>query len=164
MRIARILCALPVLAVARLLLRYRGFTKAVRCFSASAVKAKQGAVLANARKWAAAVESAARRIPGTACLPQALALHWLLARIGCRSEIALGARSDNAITAHAWVEVDGEVVLGATEERFNRFAAIRDGACGSVQPGQRFFDTRRDGVETLETRSEAQFEHGHRRR
>lgn len=163
MRIARILCALPVLAAARVILRYRGFAAAVRGFSAHPAKI-QRCGLAGAGIWAAAVESAARRLPGTTCLPQSLALHWLLARTGCESTVAMGARRDNGVAGHAWVEVEGRIVLGAASTRFERFATIRNGVCESVQPGERLFDARRDGVETFEPRSEAEFEHGHPRR
>lgn len=76
----------------------------------------------------------------------------------------MGARHENGVAAHAWVEVEGVAVLGASTVCFERFATIRGGVCESVQSGERFLDARRDGVETLESGSEAQLEHGHRGR
>lgn len=48
------------------------------------------------------------------CLPQALAGVWLLKRWGVESELRIGvAREETgSIGAHAWVERDGEIVVG----------------------------------------------------
>jgi hypothetical protein len=62
--------------------------------------------------WAVAV--AARYIPGSKCLVQALAGRNLLASYGFRSEIRIGVAKDPKkwLTAHAWVEVDGKTLIG----------------------------------------------------
>lgn len=80
-----------------------------------APKAGAGAI-AQARAWASRVERAASRLPGDSkCLPQAMALQWLLRReaIGSRLVIAVH-KSDRAHrhSFHAWVEVGGELVIG----------------------------------------------------
>jgi hypothetical protein len=64
------------------------------------------------------------------CLPRALAAHAMLRRRGIASRLCLGAaRRDGAVAAHAWVEVDGEKVVGAAEaEGFTTLAAY--GAAG----------------------------------
>lgn len=56
-----------------------------------------------------AVTAAAKRIPGTKCLPWALALRGLLAQASIDSELRIGVArdADEAIKAHAWVECDG---------------------------------------------------------
>ena len=55
-----------------------------------------------------AVTAAAKRVPGTACLPWALALHGLLMQGGIVSEVRIGvAPGAGTIKAHAWVESDG---------------------------------------------------------
>ena len=64
-----------------------------------------------------AVKAASRYVPAATCLTQALALHWLLSRSGHTSKVHLGAKKDLAgnFAAHAWVECEGQVVIGGTE-------------------------------------------------
>jgi hypothetical protein len=65
-----------------------------------------------------AVESAARRLlPVGPCLSQAIVADVLLRRSGFDSQLRIGvARGDRgALKAHAWVESDGEVVIGGEE-------------------------------------------------
>src|SRR5450432_1644281 len=61
-----------------------------------------------------AIAAASRRIPGTTCLPQGMAAHLLLGRLGQPSELRLGValNSEGSLEAHAWVEVAGRVVSG----------------------------------------------------
>jgi len=63
--------------------------------------------------WAIAV--AARCIPGSKCLVQAIAARNLLARYGMAGAIHIGVAKDssNWLSAHAWVEVEGQTVIGA---------------------------------------------------
>jgi hypothetical protein len=63
-----------------------------------------------------AVTVAARNVPwNAACLPQAMAAKAMLARRGCGSAFHLGANCDgrHTLTAHAWLEAGGTVVVGA---------------------------------------------------
>jgi hypothetical protein len=78
-----------------------------------------------AGRWAWAVQVAARRIPGATCLTQALALQWLLARAGHNASIRMGVAKDGArgFEAHAWVESNGEILLGGDEPP-DRFVPI----------------------------------------
>ena len=49
------------------------------------------------------------------CLTQALACRWLLARRGYDADLKLGVRRSedgSGIVAHAWLEMDGRVILG----------------------------------------------------
>lgn len=80
-------------------------------------------VLAKKVSWAVRVVS--RFIPSATCLAQALALQTLLSREGIHSDLAIGvARGDESgIAAHAWLEVDGTVMIGG-EER-NRFTRLK---------------------------------------
>lgn len=61
------------------------------------------------------VRRAARLVPHATCLPQALAGRVLLARAGHASRVRFGvaAPSDRGFEAHAWLECDGAVVVGA---------------------------------------------------
>lgn len=62
--------------------------------------------------WAIAV--AARYVPGCKCLVQAIAGRKLLARCGIAGTIHIGIAKDsrNWLSAHAWVEVEGQSVIG----------------------------------------------------
>jgi len=62
--------------------------------------------------WAIAV--AARYIPGSKCLVQAIAGRNLLASYGFSGAIHIGVAKDsrNWLSAHAWVEVEGQTVIG----------------------------------------------------
>lgn len=68
------------------------------------------------------VDSAARRVPFSNCLASALAGQVLMSRSGVRCEIRFGVarEADGRITAHAWVESNGQAVIGATD--LDRFA------------------------------------------
>lgn len=67
--------------------------------------------------WAVGVAS--RRVTGGTCLTQALVGSVLLARAGYPSDLRIGVRRDPAggFEAHAWLERDGEIVLGQTRDQ-----------------------------------------------
>ncbi len=59
------------------------------------------------------VRRCSRFVPGATCLVQALATRAVLRHYGQDSSIRLGvAKSARSIAAHAWVEIDGRIVLG----------------------------------------------------
>jgi hypothetical protein len=64
-----------------------------------------------------AVVAVSQYIPAATCLAQALTLQTLLSREGIHSDLALGVARDDktGITAHAWVEIDGMVIIGGQE-------------------------------------------------
>ena len=71
-----------------------------------------------ARRLARAVGRAAERLPGeSACLPQAMALQWMLGCRGLSAMVVLGVRPaqhrGGIDDLHAWVVRDGEVLIGA---------------------------------------------------
>jgi len=70
-------------------------------------------------RWA--VLAAARRLPGTRCLPRALALQALMARAGLPAQLCIGVAKDQnaALEAHAWVLHQGAPVFDEPElERY----------------------------------------------
>jgi hypothetical protein len=74
-----------------------------------------------ARRLARAVRRAADRLPGeTRCLPQAMALQWLLRRRGFDATLYIGVlpgRERGGLgDLHAWVDCRGEVLIGETAE------------------------------------------------
>jgi hypothetical protein len=62
-----------------------------------------------------AVQAAAHTL-GAACLTQALALQWLLARRGEATRLWLGVRRPGrgTLAAHAWLEHEGRTLIGAS--------------------------------------------------
>lgn len=70
------------------------------------------------RACAQAVERATLRLPGSLCLPQAMALQWMLRRRRLAATVVLGAAAGqdrgSLDTLHAWVEQDGTILLGDT--------------------------------------------------
>jgi len=63
------------------------------------------------------VEVASCYVPVRAtCLKTALVLAWILGRRGVATTLRLGvSRQDGWLTAHAWLERDGQVILGALD-------------------------------------------------
>jgi hypothetical protein len=60
-----------------------------------------------------AVRTAARFVPGAACLAQAVAMQRMLAKQGHPSTLEVGvARSGGGVEAHAWLVCDGAIVIG----------------------------------------------------
>jgi len=62
-----------------------------------------------------------------ACLERSLALQWMLRRRGVNAQLEIGAHKvSEGISAHAWVEVNGQVV-GESEEISERFKVLEPG-------------------------------------
>jgi hypothetical protein len=81
--------------------------------------ARPDAARVPAARTAWAVAAAARRLPGTTCLVQALVGEAMLRRRGYAPEVRFGVRdrtvSRGLLAAHAWVECEGAVVIGAID-------------------------------------------------
>lgn len=73
-----------------------------------------------------AVRAAGRRVPWNTCLVEALSAQLFLAHHGQPSDlrVGVGRSSAKAFVAHAWVEVDGRVVVGG--DRDMRYAPLPD--------------------------------------
>ena len=80
------------------------------------------------RAVAWAVERAALAVGGT-CLPKAFVGEWLLRRRGQSVDMRVGVAKDasGGLDAHAWLEVEGETIIGAVEEmgRFSTFPSLQ---------------------------------------
>lgn len=68
----------------------------------------------NAKRIAWAISIAGQYIPGSKCLAQAIAGRSLLARYGFAGTIHIGVAKNPThwLSAHAWVEVEGQAVIG----------------------------------------------------
>ena len=60
-----------------------------------------------------AIRAASAFIPGSACLTQALVAKYQLERFGLNTQLHFGvAKEKGMLLAHAWLQCDGEVVIG----------------------------------------------------
>lgn len=74
-----------------------------------------------------AVRVMSKYVPQASCLTQALAAQTLLANEGQRSQLRVGVtQNDGKLEAHAWVQIDGRVVIGGRESvvRFSAFPTL----------------------------------------
>jgi hypothetical protein len=60
------------------------------------------------------IRKVARRVPAATCLTQALTAQILLARTGHPSTLRIGVlrAATGRINAHAWLEIEGKIVIG----------------------------------------------------
>lgn len=67
-----------------------------------------------------------RYIPWATCLVQAMAGHILFSRYGYNTIIKIGVlNEDGVFEAHAWLEKNGDVVLGESEKNYKTILGIR---------------------------------------
>lgn len=85
----------------------------------SRVPANEIGILFSVNQIVWAVETTSRYIPGAACLSKAMAAQVLLAEYGHRSELRIGVARDNGrLRAHAWLEDDGEILIGGNLDNY----------------------------------------------
>ncbi len=124
-RISRDARCLAALVVMRIALSCAGYA-AIRKRMPQAKTSAQSHYYA--RQLARRIERLARFVPRASCLTQALALQYLLARSGHKSELQVGVRRDEAgrFLAHAWVSCNERVVLGAASTRLSDFTPLAE--------------------------------------
>lgn len=94
---------------------FQSLWRVVARFSEVAPAAKRGD-RSIVPRIAAAVAAASRYVPDPTCLTRALTAKVLLARSGYACDLKIGvARIEGGFKAHAWIELDGVVVVGAME-------------------------------------------------
>jgi hypothetical protein len=72
-----------------------------------------------------AVEVAGRLVPGATCLVKAHVASAMLNRFGYASEIKIGvSKQSSDLSAHAWLECDGRIVMGNSASQFVEFPNI----------------------------------------
>ncbi|MBK6972771.1 MAG: lasso peptide biosynthesis B2 protein [Sterolibacteriaceae bacterium] len=108
----------------RFLLRVLPFPT-VRPFLAKACRGSKGLPQFSAKKLAWSVATAGRFVPGGKhCLSQAITLQIFLTRRSYDSRVCFGVQRHPGapFMAHAWVEHDGEVLIGG--ENLGRFVRL----------------------------------------
>lgn len=106
--------AVLMTGAASLAIRALPFRRVAKLASGRAARATHAASVAATVR---AVETAGRHVPWRAvCFQRGLALHWMLRRRGIASVLHYGVSPPAAgpITAHVWVSVEDEIVLGAS--------------------------------------------------
>jgi hypothetical protein len=108
-----------LLVVTHVVLRVSSFKAAARLLTrlsrASASRAPDSDPVVSGARVGAAVRAAARRLPNTTCLMEALAAEAMLRRRGVVSTLHIGVRPPSqaaTLDAHAWLECHGHVVVG----------------------------------------------------
>jgi hypothetical protein len=96
-------------------LRVHGFRRVVERIRPASTQAVQGRELERAYRYAHWLEVASRyHIVRARCLHRSLALHHWLRQEGVPSRLQIGVQKENqALRAHAWVEVGRHVVSDA---------------------------------------------------
>lgn len=109
--------AMAALTVARLLVPAIAFKRWRHTLGGTAAGRKSERLTADARRFAAHVEWAARLLPfPTKCLVRAMALSWILRSKHIGHTLVFAVRPEAQRGAddqlHAWVEIAGETILG----------------------------------------------------
>lgn len=122
---ALLLNSLLRLAAVRIGLGVLGYRKLAPLL-ATRLSAQASAAAPDKLAWA--VGAAARALPGSSCLAQALTLHCLLSRAGHDSLVRIGVAKGEAqpINAHAWVIHHNQVLIGQTALGERDFATLTD--------------------------------------
>jgi hypothetical protein len=118
--------AVPLVARVRLALTLSSLQRVRARLAASPRRAKR--LDAGVVPLAMSVRRASRIVPGATCLTQAIALQEMLGRRGIASVVRLGVREEqpDVLAAHAWLTVDGRIVLGGSEAALARFSPIAE--------------------------------------
>ncbi|NBB85936.1 MAG: lasso peptide biosynthesis B2 protein [Bacteroidetes bacterium] len=124
--------AVVFILVVRLGLRIFPFQRLIGWLrrGAKTFRSRQAADEAYKRRVTWAASAAARRLlPNRPCLTQALVVQFLLMRRHCPAQLQIGVtKEDGALAAHAWVELDGRVLIGGptSPSRYRRLDGIDD--------------------------------------
>ena len=144
---ALILRALVLLPMTEIGLRVMGFQRCKEMIEKLPVRERPSQSLESATscEMAAKITRAVRTVelhgPGSPnCLERSMLLWWLLRRGGIEGELHIGARKNGSrLEAHAWVELEGEILNDSTEvhTHYARFdgpiAAIKEDS-GAAAP------------------------------
>lgn len=80
-----------------------------------------------------AVQACSRYVPYASCLTQALAARTLLGLRGQNSQLKIGVDRDEEgkFMAHAWVEIDGKIIIGKLS-RHHSFNVLKSSGSAAI--------------------------------
>ncbi|MEZ4701067.1 MAG: lasso peptide biosynthesis B2 protein [Rhodothermales bacterium] len=114
----RLLLGVSVLLLTlRLTLAVLPYRAARRLFDRPARAGRRAPSETYRRRVVWAVHAVGRRVLGDKpCLPEAMAVQWILRRHGDETTLRIGVRRDDAgaLLAHAWLEREGQILIGGT--------------------------------------------------
>jgi hypothetical protein len=124
----RFLCkATLVMAMVRLTLGVLPFAVVHRLFTCVGVKTTQRVApeASAVQQMIWSVKVAGRYLPRVTCLVEAYTLHYLLSRQGVNTRVRIGVMHSQKkqLEAHAWVEHEGVVLIGALPN-FHDYTAL----------------------------------------
>lgn len=121
--LVKVFCLVALMRLGLWVLPFRMVVWLLGKTSPTALKPRSDRVTVARIAWAVQVTS--RIIPKATCLTQALAAQFLLVRQGHPADLRIGVAKNSAgqLEAHAWVESDGQIVIGGVESprRFTAF-------------------------------------------
>ncbi|MEL7030780.1 MAG: lasso peptide biosynthesis B2 protein [Pseudomonadota bacterium] len=112
------------LAFVRIKLSTRGY----KYFANAPVEATRENESVNPARIARIVERVAKFVPGALCLAQSVSTQRLLAQYGLETVMRIGVKSDEygMLKAHAWVLLQGDVILGGNPTDLEAYKVITD--------------------------------------
>lgn len=74
------------------------------------------------------VQRMAKFVPGALCLAQSIVAQRKLARLGLRTTIRIGVKSDDKaqLAAHAWLLLDDRIIMGGTAAQLREYEVLTD--------------------------------------
>jgi hypothetical protein len=127
LRLAFLRVALPALV------RRVALHKLVRLLASPRTRPRDGA----AEELTIAMAGRLWRRSTDTCLERSLAIHRELGRAGAKPSLLLAMRRDGDLVGHAWVEVDGDAVLEASDPRLVYEAVVAFDAAGRPSAAER---------------------------
>jgi hypothetical protein len=127
LRLAFLRLALPVI------LRRIALHRLVRLVAAPRTRARDGA----REELMFAIAGRLWRRSADTCLARSLAVYAELGRAGAQPSLLLAMQHDGHLVGHAWVEVDGNAVLEASDPRALYEAVVAFDAAGNPSAAQR---------------------------
>jgi len=114
--LVKVTCLVALIRVGLWLLPFQSLRQLLSHFS-SPVNDAPAASAAGVRRVVEAVKITSRFIPQATCLTRALSVQVLLLRRGYPADLKIGvAKNEDAeFVAHAWIESQGQIVIGGTE-------------------------------------------------
>lgn len=112
--------SMVLIVLTRLMLRLFSFSR-VKKFSARMSSPGKDADLEDL-VWSVRTAS---HLLGSSCLTNAISGQILLSKYNYPSRLRIGVFKDDKFEAHAWLEVEGRVVLGETEREYTPIYDVR---------------------------------------
>lgn len=111
-----------------LMVRIRLSRNGYSSFERSPVPVNQNRANVSPRYVSRVVERVSKFVPGALCLAQAVSTQRILAKFGFETVMRIGVKSDDtgALTAHAWLIYQDQVILGGSVSQLSQYNVMTD--------------------------------------